>query len=209
MNIRRFPLGFLWTNCYVVWSDTKDAVVVDPGGDTTEVQEFLKSEKLSLRWIMLTHGHGDHIMGVGELRHLASEGVAIHTEDADCLTNANENLSGNMGQPAVFDGADRLLKDGDVVEVGGMKITVIHTPGHTRGGCCFYVEEGGDELLLSGDTLFARSVGRSDLPGGDERILMESLKKLENMADGIKVYPGHGPDTTIGEERVLNPFWPR
>ena len=209
MNIRRFPLGFLWTNCYVVWSDTKDAVVVDPGGDTTEVQDFLRSEKLALRWIMLTHGHGDHIMGVGELRGLASEGVAIHAEDADCLTSASENLSEDMGQPAVFDGADRLLKDGDVIAVGGMKITVIHTPGHTRGGCCFYAEEGNDVLLLSGDTLFARSVGRSDLPGGDERILMESLEKLENMADNIKVYPGHGPDTTIGEERALNPFWPR
>ncbi len=209
MNIKRFPLGFLWTNCYLVWSDTKDAIVVDPGGDTTEVRQFVQSEGLSLRWILLTHGHGDHIMGVGELRNFASEGVAIHMEDADCLTNANENLSGEMGQPAVFDGADRLLGDGDVITVGGMKISVLHTPGHTRGGCCFYIEEDADALLISGDTLFARSVGRSDLPGGDERILLDSLKKLERFDENIRVYPGHGPDTTIGEERALNPFWPR
>lgn len=209
LDIKRFPLGFLWTNCYVVWNGDNDAVVVDPGGDTTDVREFLNAEKLSLRWIMLTHGHGDHIMGVGELRGLASEGVAIHAEDADCLTSANENLSGSMGQPAVFDAAERLLRNGDVVTLGGMTITVIHTPGHTRGSCCFYAEEDGGALLLSGDTLFARSVGRSDLPGGDERVLMESLKKLANVPDGIRVYPGHGPDTTIGEERALNPFWPR
>lgn len=209
MNIRRFPLGFLWTNCYVVWDDTKEAIVVDPGGDTTELREFLKAEGLSLRWIMLTHGHGDHLMGVGELREFASEGVAIHAEDADCLSNASQNLSGSMGQPAIFDRAERLLKDGEVISVGSMKVTVIHTPGHTRGGCCFYVEKGSEALLLSGDTLFARSVGRTDLPGGDERVLLQSLQKLENMADNIRVYPGHGPDTTIGEERALNPFWPR
>lgn len=209
MNIKRFPLGLLWTNCYVVWNDAKEAIVVDPGGDTTELRHFLKTEGLSLRWVLLTHGHGDHIMGVGELRGLASEGVAIHAEDADCLTSAKQNLSDTLGQSAVFDSADHLLKDGEVISVGGMKITVLHTPGHTRGGCCFYVEEGSEALLLSGDTLFARSVGRTDLPGGDEWVLLQSLKKLGAMADDICVYPGHGPDTTIGAERELNPFWPR
>lgn len=209
MNIRRFPLGFLWTNCYVVWSESRDAIVVDPGGDTTELRAFLESEGLKLRRVLLTHGHGDHIMGVGEIRGLAAEGVAIHGEDAECLTSPRANLSGEMGMPAVFDSADSFLKDGDVIEAGDMKITVIHTPGHTLGGCCFLIEEGGEALLLSGDTLFARSIGRSDLPGGDERVLIESLKKLENMPDSMRVYPGHGPETTIGEERALNPFWPR
>lgn len=209
MHIKRFPLGMLWTNCYVVYSDTKDAVVVDPGGPTGEVQDFLDREGLALRWVLLTHGHGDHIFGVGEIRRLATEGVAIHSEDAECLTNAKENLSGELGQSAVFDSADRLLKDGDVLTVGGMTIQVIFTPGHTLGGCCYYVTEGDEALLLSGDTLFARSVGRSDLLGGNEGVLLDSLKKLADLPDSLQVYPGHGPDTTIGEERRLNPFWPR
>jgi glyoxylase-like metal-dependent hydrolase (beta-lactamase superfamily II) len=90
-----------------------------------------------------------------------------------------------------------------------MNIRVIHTPGHTRGGCCLYVTEGDDELLISGDTLFARSIGRSDLPGGDEGVLIKSLGKLAGFSDSLAVYPGHGPSTTIGEEKRLNPFWPR
>jgi glyoxylase-like metal-dependent hydrolase (beta-lactamase superfamily II) len=199
----------LWTNCYVICSDSKDAVVVDPGGPMSVVLAFLKEEGLRVRWILLTHGHSDHILGVDEIRPLASEGVAIHSEDSRCLTSASENLSGMLGCPAVPGAADRLLKDGDILEVGGMSVRVIFTPGHTRGGCCFYFTEGEQELLISGDTLFARSVGRTDLPGGNEAILMESVRKLAKLPARLKVYPGHGPDTTIEEETRLNPYWPR
>ena len=209
MKLKRFPLGMLWTNCYVVSSDTGAAVVVDPGGPAEEVRAYLEAEKLILEWILLTHGHGDHIFGVGELRDLARKGVAIDNGDAGCLTSPSQNLSGHMGQPVDFAPADHLLRDGEKIAVGGMTIEVIHTPGHTPGGCCFYVTEGGDAILLSGDTLFARSIGRSDLPGGDESTLVRSLEKLERFPDELGVYPGHGPDTTIGDERNLNPFWPR
>jgi Zn-dependent hydrolases, including glyoxylases len=209
MKIESFALGALWTNCYVAWSETKDAVVVDPGGPTDEVRDLLEREGLRLCWVLLTHGHGDHIFGLGEIRGLAANGVAIHADDADCITNAGENLSVHMGQIAVFDAPERILRDGDVLEAGSMRIRVLHTPGHTRGGCCYYAMEGDEAALFSGDTLFARSVGRSDLPGGNEGVLLESLKKISPLPDSLKVYPGHGPATTIGEERALNPFWPR
>lgn len=199
----------LWTNCYVISSESGEAVVVDPGGPTEEVRKYLADEKLELAWVLLTHGHGDHIFGVGSLRSLSKNGVAIAEGDAGCLVNSRENLSGHMGQDTEFEAAERLLKDGDVLDVDGMKIEVILTPGHTRGGCCYYMTEGDDSLLISGDTLFARSIGRTDLPGGDEATLMKSLERLAGFPDSLRVYPGHGPDTTIGEERMLNPYWPR
>jgi len=209
MKIGRFQLGHLWTNCYVLSSEGRDAVIIDPGGPTDEVITYIAKNSLKLKKILLTHGHADHIMGLGEVRGIAEDGVAIHSGDAACLVNASENLSSVMGNLAEFKEADLLLSEGLNIEFGGMMIQVIHTPGHTRGSCCFRVTEGQDTLLISGDTLFARSVGRTDLPGGDEATLLGSLKKLETLADRVTVYPGHGPSTTIGDERRLNPFWPR
>jgi glyoxylase-like metal-dependent hydrolase (beta-lactamase superfamily II) len=183
--------------------------MIDPGGPTDEVRTYIVKNSLKLKKILLTHGHADHIMGLGEVRGLAEDGVAIHSGDAACIVNASENLSSVMGNPAEFKAADLLLSDSLDIVIGNIKIQVIHTPGHTKGSCCFYVTEERDALLISGDTLFARSVGRTDLPGGDEATLLGSLKKLEAFADGVPVYPGHGPSTTIGDERRLNPFWPR
>jgi glyoxylase-like metal-dependent hydrolase (beta-lactamase superfamily II) len=209
VKIERFQVGELWTNCYVVSNERHDAIVVDPGGPMKEVISYIERNGLRVARIMLTHGHGDHIMGLGEIRALASEGVCVQTEDSGYLVSASKNLSAIMGRAAEFKAADSLLSDGDSIQMGNMKIEVIHTPGHTRGGVCFYITEGPDALLISGDTLFARSVGRTDLPGGDEATLVESLKKLESLPDSLPVYPGHGPATVLGEERKLNPYWPR
>jgi glyoxylase-like metal-dependent hydrolase (beta-lactamase superfamily II) len=208
MKIERFPVGALWTNCYVVSNEQKDAVVFDPGGPMKDVISYIERNGLRVARVMLTHGHGDHIMGLGEIRARSLDGVCVHTEDAGCLVSASENLSAMMGAASEFKAADSLLRDGGVIQIGGMKIEVIHTPGHTRGSCCFYITEGPDALLISGDTLFARSVGRTDLPGGDEATLVESLKKLDSLPDSLSVYPGHGPSTLLGEERRLNPYWP-
>ena len=209
MKIGRFQLGHLWTNCYILSGGSGDAVMIDPGGPTDEAKAYIDKNSLKLKKILMTHGHADHIMGLGEVRGMSEDGVAIHSDDAACIVSASENLSSVMGNPAEFKEADLLLSDGMDIVIGGVKIQVIHTPGHTRGSCCFYATEGRDALLISGDTLFARSVGRTDLPGGDEATLLGSLKKLETLADSVPVYPGHGPSTTIGDERRLNPFWPR
>ena len=209
MKIQCFQLGSIWTNCYVLSDSSGEAVIIDPGGPTGEVRDYIANNSLRIAQILLTHGHGDHIMGLGEVRDLAADGVAIHPADSGCITNASENLSLQMGAKIEFEPADSLLSDGLDIKIGRMNIHVIFTPGHTRGGCCFYATEGAESLLISGDTLFARSVGRTDLPGGNEAELFASLKKLEYLADGVPVYSGHGPSTTIGAERRFNPFWPR
>ncbi len=209
MKIKRFALGSLWTNCYMIWDSNSDGVVIDPGGPAQEVEEFIRDNDIRLHWIILTHGHGDHIGGVAELRNLSENGVAIHSEDAFCLMDANKNLSAFIGTPTELPSADKILNDGDQLKVGQLAINVIHTPGHTLGGICLLISEGEEQLLISGDTLFARSVGRSDLPGGDEETLIESLKKLNDFPDKLRVFPGHGPETTVGAEKQYNPYWPK
>jgi glyoxylase-like metal-dependent hydrolase (beta-lactamase superfamily II) len=223
MEMRRFALGALWTNGYLVWTEERRGIFVDPGGDVSEVEAWLREKDIVLEAILLTHGHADHIAGVEGLRRGKGIPVAIHVLDAPKLSAATGNLSAFMGNPLVCDAAELLLEDGMVLEIAGLAIRVLHTPGHTEGCCCFLVEprtslskgatnvsvsapRENETLLFSGDTLFAQSVGRTDLPGGDEATLLHSLKKLP---DELRVLPGHGPETTIGRERESNPFWPR
>lgn len=209
MKIKRFALGSLWTNCYLVWDSKGDGIVVDPGGPAEDVENFIRDNDIHIHWIILTHGHGDHIGGIPDLRNLSENGVAVHYADAMALTDPSKNLSSMMGEPLAMRAADKELKDGEVLNVGEMSIKIIHTPGHTEGGICLLMSEGEEQMLISGDTLFARSIGRSDLPGGDEAVLIESLKKLQDLPDKMRVFPGHGPETTIGAERQYNPYWPR
>jgi len=208
MNIKRFPLGDLWTNGYLVWDSGGIGFFVDPGGPVEEVIEFIKNNQIQLEMVLLTHGHSDHIYGVDGIRPLAKKGVAIHEFDAPMLEKPELNLSLFLNKPCTAASAEIKLKDGQVLEIGSLRVEVIHTPGHTKGSCCFLVNDQEESVLLSGDTLFAQSVGRTDLPGGDSRALEGSLRKLAQMPDELKVLPGHGPETVIGDERVNNPFWP-
>ena len=193
------------TNCYLVSdSSTRDALIIDPGDDADAIVQAVHADDLVVRGIVNTHGHADHIAANGALKQEFGCPIMIHELDAPYLTDADLNLSSFIGQSGPLSPpADRLLREGDVVMLGDRRFSVIHTPGHTPGGICLIV----DDVLFSGDTLFARSIGRSDFPGGAHRTLIESIRtKLLVLPDDTTVYPGHGPSTTIAIERSSNPW---
>ncbi|TYO95100.1 MBL fold metallo-hydrolase [Desulfallas thermosapovorans] len=204
MILEGFGVGPMGANCYIIGCDkTKEAVVVDPGAEGGRILSRLKSLGLTCKYIILTHGHVDHIAALKEVREATGAQVLIHTRDADMLTNPGLNLSMFMGTVLKFKEAERLLEDGDKIQVGQLSIEVIHTPGHTPGGISLKVGKN----LITGDTLFQGSVGRSDFPGGNHNVLINSIKnRLMVFPDETKVYPGHGPVSTIGAEKRYNPF---
>ena len=208
MKIDRFILGDFETNCYVLRADeaAKDCLVLDPGFDAQQVVDFLVERELNLVAVVLTHGHADHIVGVEAVRRqFATVRVYIHKLDATMLTNSAANLSSLVGRPYMAEPADVLLEDGETIEQAGIRLEVLHTPGHTPGGICLYARQEG--LAFVGDTLFADSVGRTDFPGGDMGQLIRGIKsKLLALPDNTVVYPGHGMRSTIGREKRANPF---
>ena len=206
MKIIAMGVGNLGTNCYIVYSEkTKEAIVIDPGGDAGRILAAVKGHDLIVRHIVNTHGHADHVLANMKLKEATEADILIHKNDAAMLTSAQLNLSMFIGGSAVCGPADRELTDGEKLTVGDMTFQVIHTPGHTPGGISLYCDS--DNVLFSGDTLFAESIGRTDFPGGSHRQLIESIRnKLMVLDDSVKVYPGHGPETTIGWERRMNPF---
>jgi hydroxyacylglutathione hydrolase len=208
MKIDRLVLGDFETNCYVVRPDESvvDCLIVDPGFDADNLLEFLTQHRLHPVAIVLTHGHVDHIAGLALLRqHYPHAKVCIHRLDAGMLANARANLSAFTGGPFTAPAADVLLEDGDTVEEAGVKLKVLHTPGHTPGGICLYAEA--DGIIFVGDTLFADSVGRTDFPGGDMDQLLASIeRRLLPLPENTVVHPGHGMRTTLGREKRANPF---
>lgn len=205
VSICQIPLGQMGANAYLVWQEgKKEAFVVDPGDEFPKLERILKEKQLSLKAILLTHGHYDHIGAAGELREQTGADIYAMKEEEKTLRDAEWNLS------AFHDGgygleADVLLRDKEILTIGGISIQVLHTPGHTPGGCCYYLKEEG--MLFSGDTLFHTSIGRSDFPGGSEAALIRSIKeKLLCLPEDTKVYPGHMEDTDIHTEKLFNPY---
>jgi hydroxyacylglutathione hydrolase len=213
--ITGFPAGMLACNCYVLArTDGADAIVVDPGQRAMgPLRAILDEHRLTPAAVLLTHGHIDHIWSAQKVADTYGCPAFIHPEDRFMLSDPIKGFGPRVAQlmfGALFHEPKQLVeldRDGDKIELGGVTVTVDHTPGHTRGSVVFRVEDGPSEVVFSGDTLFQNSVGRTDLPGGSGRDLLGSIvKKLLVLDDTTVVLPGHGESTTIGAERRANPF---
>lgn len=205
MIFERIPVGLYATNCYIIGcEDTLEGVVFDPGGEARAILDKIKRHNLRIKYIIITHGHFDHIGALKEVKDQTGAQVAVHRDDRGMLVNPRKSLSSLVGDKTEPVEPDLLLQDGDELQVGNIILKVLHTPGHTPGGISVVVN---NQLLISGDTLFAGSIGRTDLPGGDFDTLIDSIKtKLLQLGAEMKVYPGHGPATTIAAEKARNPF---
>lgn len=204
MFLKKLEVGNLMSNCYVIaCEETSEAAIIDPGAEPDTILAVLEENNLKARYIINTHGHVDH-MGANEpLKKATNADILIHKEDASLFSNPQENLSMFVGGEVLLSPPERLLEEGDTIEVGTLTLKVIHTPGHTRGGISLHT----DQVVFTGDTLFAGSIGRTDLPGGDYRQIISSIKeKLLPLGDDTRVYPGHGPVSTLAREKKTNPF---
>jgi len=210
MKVQMFTVGGFSTNCYVASCEkTAEAIIVDPGFDdylgAEKVFNFITENSLTLKSIVNTHGHPDHTCGNGRVRERFHVPILIHEDDAHLLGESGRAIAEFFSFQSCSPVADRLLHDGDCVKLGKTRLKVVHTPGHSAGGISLV----GDKEVFTGDTLFAGSIGRTDFPESSEDNMMRSLKKLADLPNDFVVYPGHGPVTSIGEERRCNPFLQR
>lgn len=204
MIIKKLEVGPIMANCFIVGCEnTKEAVVIDPGDDADRILMTLAKSGLKVMYLINTHGHFDHVGANKRMKDVTGAKLAIHPDDEPMLDRLSQSammfgLSAEDSPPA-----DILLKDGDEIKFGDITLTVIHTPGHSKGGICLFTKG----HLFAGDTLFQGSIGRTDLQGGDYDALIASIKnRLLPLDDDTVVYTGHGPETTIGSEKQMNPF---
>jgi glyoxylase-like metal-dependent hydrolase (beta-lactamase superfamily II) len=204
LNITKIEVGPFATNCYIVWTEQLDTLIIDPGADAGKISKIIKHCRLKVAGYLVTHGHMDHISALEPLFSQENAVIAMHTADIAWAFGENNQMLPYFMVPRRPEKIDRALKGGEKIDEEGFSYAVIHTPGHSPGGVCFYFA--GENILFSGDTLFKGSVGRTDLPRASGDQLRKSLKALSILPPQTKVYPGHGPATTIGEEITSNPF---
>ncbi|MDD6394571.1 MAG: MBL fold metallo-hydrolase [Firmicutes bacterium] len=205
MRVKRFSVSPMGTNCYIYQDEkTGRCAVVDPGEMTDELRAAVELVgKDAFDYILLTHCHFDHVAGASAFRDLTGAPISIYEDDADGLGNSDINVSALFGRRFKYAEADKKFFDGEKFKVGETEFTVMHTPGHSRGSCC-YITEG---LIFSGDTLFRECIGRTDMPGGDYRSMYQSLQRLAALPGDYLVYPGHEMHTTLSNEREHNPYF--
>lgn len=197
-------LPSMGVNTYLLWNSNNEGLIIDPSAPNQNVISFIEKKNISIKMILNTHGHGDHIGGNNFFSDYFKVKIAIHKNDEKMILDPKLNLSSFMGKEIKSKPAEIILADQQIIRLGNKNIRVIHTPGHTKGSVSFLI----DDFLFSGDTLFFQSVGRTDLPGGSYKSLENSIvKKLFILDDEIQVFPGHGKKTLIGDEKVENPFF--
>ena len=202
-SVQTLMLGSLASNCHLLFLDEKRVIAVDIGDDAKKLLRFLEEQQLTLVKILLTHGHYDHIAGVLAVQQATGADVYIHEQDAAMLGDPHRNLAEWIEPWADFQPITEYhtVADGDVISDGETKITVLHTPGHTPGSVCYQCED----ILFTGDTLFHLSRGRTDFPGGSDRQMLESFRRLKHLEGDYRVYPGHNEASTLEYERTHNP----
>lgn len=204
MKILVMEVGMIGTNCYIaVNEETNAGVVIDPGDEGEKILSVIKKHGIKVEAIFITHGHSDHIMGLSEVREATGAKVYISEADSHMLSQPGSNLSAFMGKSKTFSQADEFFTDNEELVAAGMTFKILATPGHTPGGVCILT----GDVVFCGDTVFAESIGRTDLPGGSYEDIIKSIKnKILPLADNVQLLPGHGPATTVGWERRRNPF---
>lgn len=202
--VQTLTVGVYQTNCYIcACENTGLAVVIDPGSEADRICSAVDEKKLKIKYILLTHGHPDHVGALAAVKRHTGAEILMHAADAFMLGPSGAFMAQLLGMEPVLLRPDKFLSDGDIIEFGRLRAHIIHTPGHTPGSICIKI----DDILFTGDTLFAGSIGRTDLPGGNKQQLMISLfQRLKGIDDGTIIYPGHGLPSSMGEERMHNPF---